>query len=111
MLTPKMKADRVDWYEEHLDDDWDSTIFSDETIFRFYRIKAKQTMDEMRKTKKIGSDPWPSLDHMGWDQLQRKNFAGVRAWDDRYPKILRNFRGALAAIRHQISRWLAFPAR
>ena len=42
LLTRAMKANRVKWCKEHLNDKWDTTIFSDETIFQFYRTKGKQ---------------------------------------------------------------------
>jgi transposase len=42
MLTRAMKANRVKWCYAHLNDNWDTTIFSDETIFQFYRTSAKQ---------------------------------------------------------------------
>ena len=42
ILTRALKVNRVNWCEEHLNDDWDSTIFSDKIIFQFYRSRAKQ---------------------------------------------------------------------
>jgi transposase len=42
LLTRAMKANRVKWCKEHLNDKWDTTIFSDETIFQFYRTKKEQ---------------------------------------------------------------------
>ena len=42
MLTRAMKANWVKWCYEHLNDKWDTTLFSDETIFQFYRNKKKQ---------------------------------------------------------------------
>lgn len=42
LLTPSMKQKRVEWCRQHLNDDFDTTIFSDESSFHFYRTKLKQ---------------------------------------------------------------------
>ena len=36
MLTVEHKRKRVEWAQKHLNDDWDSTLFSDETAFQLF---------------------------------------------------------------------------
>jgi len=37
MLTAKHKERRVEWAKAHLNDDWNRTLFSDETAFQLFR--------------------------------------------------------------------------
>lgn len=55
MLTRAVKANRVKWCKEHLNDKWNTTIFSDETIFQFYRNKKKQWTKGRRVRKPVPS--------------------------------------------------------
>ncbi|GBB99472.1 hypothetical protein RclHR1_03530019 [Rhizophagus clarus] len=37
MLTAAYKQKRVEWAQNHLNDDWSLTLFSDETAFQLFR--------------------------------------------------------------------------
>jgi transposase len=37
MLTSKHKMNRIKWAQEHINDDWSQTVFSDETCFQLFR--------------------------------------------------------------------------
>ncbi|GBB86632.1 hypothetical protein RclHR1_01300017 [Rhizophagus clarus] len=37
MLTAAHKQKRVEWAQNHLNDDWSLTLFSDETAFQLFR--------------------------------------------------------------------------
>ena len=36
MLTPVHKQKRIEWAKKHLDDDWEKTLFTDETAFQLF---------------------------------------------------------------------------
>jgi len=37
MLTTNHKLKRIEWAKKHLNDDWNNTLFSDETAFQLFR--------------------------------------------------------------------------
>lgn len=53
LLTPRMKEDRVEWCRRHLNDDFETTIFSDESSFQFYRTKIKQWTKKGKPRKPV----------------------------------------------------------
>lgn len=42
MLTTDHKAKRMEWARKHLNDDWQTTLFTDETAFHLFRNTIKQ---------------------------------------------------------------------
>ena len=42
MLTDSHKAKRVEWAINHLNDNWETTLFSDETAFNLFRNTIRQ---------------------------------------------------------------------
>jgi hypothetical protein len=98
-LTPAMKANRVRWSKEHLDDDWDNTIFSDETIFQFYRTVAKQ-WSKRGKPRKPVQNHGPQLTVWGGISSRGKtSLAIVDGTIDarKYCKVLEEYLPKLAA--------------
>ena len=77
MLTAEQKANRVTWATNHLNDQWERTLFSDETAFQLFR----NTISVWYK----GPRPiWPLP----------KNCQKVFAWGGFCAKVLyRNFGG------------------
>jgi hypothetical protein len=41
MLTVNHKLKRVEWVQNHLNDDWDNILFTDETAFQLFRNTVK----------------------------------------------------------------------
>ncbi|CAF3388807.1 unnamed protein product [Rotaria sp. Silwood2] len=52
MLTPEHKQRRIEWVKEHLNDDWTSTIFTDESSFQLLRNTIRRWSKTPREEKK-----------------------------------------------------------
>ena len=55
MLTSEHKQRRIEWTREYLNDDWQSTIFTDESSFQLVR----NTIRRWSKTRKEGKKRVP----------------------------------------------------
>jgi transposase len=53
MLTEEHKEKRVKWAQEHIDDDWSRTFFSDETSFQLFRNTITQWYKNSRPVRRI----------------------------------------------------------
>jgi len=42
MLTSDHKQKRIEWAKKHINDNWNKTLFSDETSFQLFRNTIKQ---------------------------------------------------------------------
>src|SRR5581483_1076585 len=51
MLTATNKAKRVAWAQQHLNDDWSRTLFTDETSFQLFRNTITQCYKHKRPTR------------------------------------------------------------
>lgn len=56
MLTNNQMQKRVEWAREHLEDDWEKTIFTDETAFQLFRNTIKRWYKGARPVKFIPKD-------------------------------------------------------
>src|SRR6185312_12407098 len=56
MLTVAHKEARVRWATRHLNDNWDTTLFSDETAFQLFRNTITQWYKGERPVKRIPKD-------------------------------------------------------
>ena len=56
MLTNDQKQKRVEWAREHLEDDWENTIFTDETAFQLFRNTIKRWYKGARPSKSVPKD-------------------------------------------------------
>ena len=56
MLTEKQKKNRVDWAHKHLNDNWEKTIFTDETAFCLFRNTVERWYKGARPTRAIPKD-------------------------------------------------------
>jgi len=53
MLTEKQKKNRIKWAHEHLGDNWDRTVFSDETCFQLFRNTVQYWHKGRRQLRRI----------------------------------------------------------
>ena len=53
MLTSSHKKRHVEWAHVHLDDNWNKTLFSDETAFQLFRNTIKQWYKGARPIRPI----------------------------------------------------------
>jgi transposase len=53
MLTAKQKTKRMEWAQEHLNDDWTNTLFTDETSFQLFRNTITQWYKDKRPVRPI----------------------------------------------------------
>ena len=53
MLTEAHKEKRVEWAKKHLNDNWERTIFSDETAFDLYRNKIGRWYKGARPLRRL----------------------------------------------------------
>lgn len=56
MLTSDHKKKRVEWAREHLEDDWETTIFTDETAFQLFRNTIRRWYKGARPIRAIPKD-------------------------------------------------------
>ncbi|KAG9284469.1 hypothetical protein G9A89_014073 [Geosiphon pyriformis] len=56
MLTNLHKENRVKWAQEHLNDNWKRTVFSDETAFCLFRNTVERWYKGQRPTRAIPKD-------------------------------------------------------
>lgn len=56
MLTVAHKEARVDWATRHLNDNWETTLFSDETAFQLFRNTITQWYKGERPIRRIPKD-------------------------------------------------------
>ena len=56
MLTEVHKQKRVEWAQKHKDDDWKTTLFSDETSFQLFRNTIRQWYKNARPIRPMPKD-------------------------------------------------------
>src|SRR5437016_5247256 len=53
MLTDDHKRQRVEWAQNHLNDDWENTLFSDETAFQLFRNTVERWHKGQRPIRRM----------------------------------------------------------
>ena len=53
MLTPVHMQNRVEWAQKHKDDNWEKTLFSDETAFQLFRNTIRHWYRDARPVRQI----------------------------------------------------------
>ena len=56
MLTEEHKRRRVEWAQTHLNDNWNKTVFTDETAFQLFRNTVERWYKNKRPTRRIPKD-------------------------------------------------------
>ena len=56
MLTADHKRKRVEWAQKHLNDDWDNTLFTDETAFQLFRNTVERWYKGKRPVRPMPKD-------------------------------------------------------
>ncbi|CAG8774652.1 5038_t:CDS:2, partial [Rhizophagus irregularis] len=56
MLTPAHKHKRIEWAQNHMNDDWQNTLFSDETAFQLFRNTVRHWYKKQRPIRPIPKD-------------------------------------------------------
>jgi transposase len=56
MLTAAHKQKRIEWAQQHINDDWNKTLFSDETAFQLFRNTVKRWHKENRPIRPMPKD-------------------------------------------------------
>jgi len=56
MLTPVHKQKRVEWAQKHKDDNWEMTLFSDETAFQLFRNTIRHWYRDARPVRRVPKD-------------------------------------------------------
>src|SRR5436853_6845436 len=56
MLTSDHKQKRIEWAKKHINDNWNKTLFSDETSFQLFRNTIKQWYKGARPIRPIPKD-------------------------------------------------------
>ena len=56
MLTDDHKRQRVEWAQNHLNDDWENTLFSDETAFQLFRNTVERWHKGQRPIRRMPKD-------------------------------------------------------
>jgi len=56
MLTVDHKRKRVEWAQNHLNDDWDNTLFTDETAFQLFRNTVERWHKGQRPIRPMPKD-------------------------------------------------------
>lgn len=56
MLTDNHKRKRVEWAKDHLNDNWNKTLFSDETAFQLFRNTVERWYKGERPTRPMPKD-------------------------------------------------------
>jgi transposase len=56
MLTAVHKQKRVEWAQRHINDDWNKTLFSDETAFQLFRNTVKRWHKGIRPIRPMPKD-------------------------------------------------------
>ncbi|CAF1522928.1 unnamed protein product, partial [Rotaria sordida] len=51
-LTPEHKERRVQWAKQHLNDNWESTVFTDESTFQLFRNTIRRWSKNPTEEKK-----------------------------------------------------------
>ncbi len=56
MLTDVHKQKRIEWAQQHLNDDWSWTLFSDETVFQLFRNTVERWYKNKRPIRPMPKD-------------------------------------------------------
>jgi transposase len=56
MLTVAHKENRVQWAQQHLNDDWNKTLFTDETSFLLFRNTVERWYKDKRPVRRMPKD-------------------------------------------------------
>ncbi len=56
MLTDVHKQKRIEWAQNHLNDDWNQTLFSDETAFQLFRNTVERWFKNKRPIRPMPKD-------------------------------------------------------
>ena len=56
MLTSDHKQKRIEWAKKYIDDNWNKTLFGDETSFQLFRNTIKQWYKGARPIRPIPKD-------------------------------------------------------
>jgi transposase len=78
MLTQKHRDARVQWAKQHKDDDWSSTVFTDETSYQLFRNNIRR----WSKTPKRKKKPIPKNRQkiLVWGAISAKCLVGYHAF-------------------------------
>lgn len=69
MLTATHKQQRVEWANNHINDDWSRTLFSDETAFQLFR----NTVERWHKgTHQVRAMPKDRTKFFAWGFLHQR---------------------------------------
>jgi hypothetical protein len=56
MLTAAHKQKRIEWAQRHINDDWNTTLFSDKTAFQLFRNTVKRWHKKIRPVRPMPKD-------------------------------------------------------
>ncbi|CAB5352342.1 unnamed protein product [Rhizophagus irregularis] len=56
MLTAAHKQKRIEWAQQHINDNWNTTLFSDETAFQLFRNTVKRWHKKIRPIRPMPKD-------------------------------------------------------
>jgi transposase len=56
MLTEAHKERRIEWARKHLEDNWNNTVFTDETAFQLFRNTVERWYKDVRPVRRIPKD-------------------------------------------------------
>ena len=56
MLTPAHKHKRIEWAQKHMNDNWQNTLFSDETAFQLFHNTVRHWYKKQRPIRPIPKD-------------------------------------------------------
>ena len=78
MLTQKPKDARVQWAEQHKDDDWSQTVFTDETSYQVFRNTIRRWSKNPKGEKKLILKNRQKI--LVWGAISAKGLMGYHAF-------------------------------